>query len=258
MGFPYNSILNIPERNVLDKKLTKAFFLKNFSLSASEKKTLNTSIQQMSWLASIKPVTANIPAVINDEYKYEEIQVMVCTVTDNTLDTHAEKCIQLFQKYIPYQMLVIVEDSNEYQVNVCDKRINKIDTSKRTIERYFNTKTLPKLYKNDLTDSFFKALDFGNLDKTNLELLYKGYIQAVVQFQAASITGSYRKRTNARTIEDMERLEAIEQLQLDILSLTNQIKRVSQLNEKVQLNIQIKNKRDKIEALKQMLVDNGQ
>ena len=56
----------------------------------------------------------------------------------------------------------------------------------------------------------------------------------------------------------MERLEAIEQLQQDILSLTNQIKKVSQLNEKVQLNIQIKNKRDKIEALKQMLIDNGQ
>lgn len=253
MAFPYNNILNIPERNVLDKKLTKAFFLKNFLLSASEKKLLNNDIQQMNWLASIKPVTANISAVNTNDYKYEEIQVMVCTISDNTLETNAEKCIQLFQKYIPYQILVIVEDSNEFKINVCDKRINKSETTKRTIERYFITNTLSKLYKNDLNEAFYKALDFGNLDKTNLELLYKSYIQAVVQFQAASITGSYQKRSNARTQQDMEHLEAIEQLEKDIVSLSSHIKKASQLNEKVQFNIEIQQKRKEIESLKDTL-----
>jgi hypothetical protein len=253
MGFQYNDILNIPERNVLDKKLTKAFFLKNFFLTTAEKKVLNNSIQQMNWLASIKPVAANIPAVSNDEYKYEEIQVMVCTITDNTLDTGAEKCMHLFQKYIPYQMLVIIEDASGFKISVCDKRINKAETSKRTIERYFITNTLSKLYKNDLNNAFYKALDFGNLDKTNLELLYKSYIQAVVQFQAASITGNFHKRTNARTQEDMKHLETIEQLERDIVSLSSQIKKESQLNEKVELNIKIKNNRDNILELKKLL-----
>lgn len=253
MGLQYNDILNIPERNVLDKKLTKAFFLKNFPLSAAEKKVLNISILQMNWLASIKPVTANIPAVSNDDYKYEEIQVMVCTIIDNTLDTVAEKCMHLFQKYIPYQMLVIIEDSNGFKISVCDKRINKGETSKRTIERYFITNTLSKLYKNDLNNAFYKALDFGSLDKTNLELLYKSYIQAVVQFQAASITGNFQKRTNTRTQEDMKHLEVIEKLERDIVSLSNQIKKETQLNKKVQLNIEIQNKRKEIASLKDTL-----
>ncbi|WP_178984172.1 DUF4391 domain-containing protein [Winogradskyella helgolandensis] len=255
MGFKYNNILHIPERNILDKKLTKAFFLKNFILSAAEKKVLNNSIQQMNWLASIKPTTANIPAVNNNDYKYEEIQIMVCTVTDNTLDVFAEKCMQLFQKHIPYQMLVIIEDVNGFKISVCDKRINKVEPSKRTIERYFVTNTLSKLYKNDLSDAFYKALDFGNLDKTNLELLYKSYIQAVVQFQAASITGSYQKRTNARTQEDMGHLETIEQLERDIISLSSQIKKANQLNEKVQLNIKIQQKRKEIQSLKDTLTN---
>jgi len=253
MGFQYNNIFQIPERNILDKKLTKAFFLKNFVLSATEKKVLNNTIQQMNWLASIKPVTANIPAVSNDEYKYEEIQVMVCTITDITVDTLAEKCMHLFQKYIPYQMLVIIEDSNGFKISVCDKRINKGETTKRTIERYFITNTISKLYKNDLSDSFYKALDFGNLDKTNLELLYKSYIQAIVQFQAAAITGNFKKRTNTRTQEDMEHLQAIEQLERDIVSLSSQIKKEPQLNEKVQLNIKIQNKRKEIASLKDTL-----
>lgn len=253
MAFQYNNILHIPERSILDKRLTKAFFLKNFSLSATEKKLLNNNIQNMTWLASIKPSTANIPVVINENYKYEEIQIMLCTVEDNTLKALAEKCMILFQKYIPYQMLVIVEDANEFKINVCDKRINKNEPSKRTIEHYFNTDSLSKLYKNDINESFFKALHFNNLDKTNLELLYKSYIQAIVQFQAASITGSYQKRTNKRTIEDMQNLEAIELLERDIISLSNQIKKENQLNQKVQLNIKIQEKRKEIQSLKDTL-----
>ncbi|MDO5970169.1 DUF4391 domain-containing protein [Flavivirga aquimarina] len=253
MAFQYNNILNIPERSILDKRLTKAFFLKNFSLSTAEKKLLNNNIQSMTWLASIKPATINIPAIINSDYNYEEIQIMVCTIADNKLNELAEKCMTLFQKYIPYQMLVIVEDTNEFKINVCDKRINKAETNKRTIDRFFITNNLSKLYKNNLSELFFKALDFKNLDKTNLELLYKSYIQAVVQFQAASITGSYQKRTNKRTAEDMQNLEAIELLERDIISLTSQIKKENQLNEKVQLNIKIQEKRKEIQSLKDTL-----
>ena len=257
MAFNYNNILHIPDRSLLEKRLTKAFFLKNFNLSAGEKKLVNAGIEGMQWLASIKPSTANIPAHIEADYKYEEIQIMVCTVMDNKLKELAEKSMVLFQKYIPYQMLVIIEDANEFMINVCDKRINKNEPSKRTIERYFLTNSLSKLYKNNHSEAFYKALSFNNLNKTNLKLLYKSYIQAVVQYQAASITGNYQLRTNARTEEDMQHIAAIEQLEQDIVSLSNQIKKASQLNEKVQLNIQIKSNRDKIETLKQMLITNG-
>lgn len=253
MAFLYNNILKIPERCVLDKRLTKAFFLKNFELSSAEKKLVNNGITSMSWLASIKPATANIPAVVNSDYKYEEIQIMICALEDNSLEFLSEKCFSLFQKYIPYQMLIIVEDINNFKINVCDKRINRNDVTKRTIERNFNTEMLSKLYKNDLSDSLFKALDFGALDKTNLELLYKSYIQAVVQFQAASITGKYIKRSNAHTAEDMLNLEKIENLERDIISLKSQIKKESQLNKKIQLNILIKKNRDRIDHLKQLL-----
>ena len=46
MSFNYNQILNIPERCLLNKRLTKAFFLKNFDLSGTEKKLLNSIINE--------------------------------------------------------------------------------------------------------------------------------------------------------------------------------------------------------------------
>ena len=252
MKTSYNEILNIPERTVINKRLTKAFFLRNFELSTSEKKVLN-SIVSMAWLASIKPSNSNIPEVINNLFSYEEIQVFICSLSDNQLSNLSDKCINLFQKFIPYQMVIIVEDENDFMVSACDTRINQSDKSKRSIEAVINSAVISKLYKNEITDAFFKALDFEALDKTNLETLYKSYINSVVQFQTANVTGTFRKRSSIRTEEDLKHLDTIQKIEKEILTLTNQIKKETQQNIRVSLNIEIQEKRKKIEELKNIL-----
>ena len=179
MSFRYNDILNIPERNLVEQRLTKAFFLRLDGISSAEKKLLNTVIEQMEIIAQVIPSTSNIPAVINHTDSYEQVLVIICKVVDNQLEKNAERCVQFIQKYISHQVLVIVEDANEFVINATEKRINQNDKSKLTVERYFTTSMLSKLYKNELATFFYKALDFSNLDKTNLELLYKSYIQAI-------------------------------------------------------------------------------
>ena len=126
MSFNYNKILNIPERSLINKKLTKAFFLRNFVLSAVEKKLLN-NIVNMDWIASIKPANSNIHNCKSELYLYEEIQVMVCSLSTNTLKNEIDKCTSLFQKHIPYSIVLIVENDEEFAVTTCDKRINQSD-----------------------------------------------------------------------------------------------------------------------------------
>lgn len=253
MAFSYNGIFNIPERSILDKKLTKAFFLKNFDLSASEKKLLNNSILNMDWLASIRPHTANIPLIKNNDFLYEEIQLIVCTIANNQLGELANKCIALIQKYIPFQIILIIEDANDFVINICDKRINLNDTNKRILEKQLTTTPISKLYKNEITATFFDALHFSVLDKTNLETTYKSYIQAIVQFQTASITGSFNKRSQIRTEEDMLALATIESIEKEVLRLSNLMKAATQINNRVSLNMEIQNQRKQIENIKYKL-----
>jgi hypothetical protein len=253
MNTLYQKILNLPEHLRLNKRLTKAFFLKNFALSSAEKKLLNNQIQQMEWLASIKSSNANIPAIRNTQYIYKEIQIMTVTVPNNELLTFGKKSIELLQKYIPYQMLVIVEDDNGFLVNACDKRINLNDNTKRTIEAYLTTVEIPKLYRKLTTTDFFNALDFSTLDKTNMETTYQSYLNAIIQYQAAEVTGTFQKRTQKRTETDMANLLSIEQIEKEIISLASQIQKATQVNEKVALNIKIQQNRKEIETLKDKL-----
>ena len=253
MAYPYNQIFNFPERILLNKRITKAFFLKNFTLTATEKKLLNNIIKNITWIASIKPSNANIPVVVNDQYKYEEIQIIKCVVPENQLKNSVKTCAEFIQKHIPYQILVVVEDEFEFIINACDKRINQSDTSKRTIEEYFFTPVISKLYVNEVAKSFFSSLDFSNLDKTSLETTYTGYINAIIQYKSALITGVFTQKDRSRTEEDKISIQAIEKLEHDIKVLKNQLKSEKRLNHKVDINISIQNKRREINIFKKNL-----
>ncbi len=249
----FNHIFKVPERCLVGQRLTKAFFQRNFSLTSAEKKVLNTAIEQMEILAQVNLEKSNIQAVSNETDSYENILYIRCTVQDNQLETVADKCIQIIQKYIAHQVVLILEDSNDFIINVAEKRINQVDKNKLVVNSIFNTTSISKLYKNDTTEAFFKALDFNGLDKTNLETTYKSYIQAVVQFQVAHTTGTFSKRTQKRTQEDMANLETIEAMETEITSLKSQLSKEKQLNNKVVLNVAIHKKRQEIERIKNKL-----
>ena len=252
MSFNYNKILNIPERAIISKKISKAFFIRNFELSSADKKILN-EIVTMEWLASIKPSNSNITVAQNETYIFEEIQVMTCTLSGNLIKGTIDRVANLFQKHIPYPIVLMIENADEFVMNVCDKKINQNDKSKRTIEAFINSPNISKLYKNELIGAFFEGLDFAVLDKTNLETTYKSYTSAIVQFQTAMVTGTFNKRSSIRTEDDLKHLETIQKIEKEILTLSNQIKKESQLNNRVSLNIQIQKKRNEIEHLKTLL-----
>lgn len=207
----------------------------------------------MTWLASLKTGNVNIPTVENESYNYEEIQIFTITVPNGDVETDGGKYAALIQKYIPYQLVVFIEDDSHFVMSTTDKRINQNDSSKRTIEQYYTTPATSKLYKTDVTKAFFKALDFKGFDKTNLETTYKAYIQAIVQLQTSGLTGSFERRTHKRTEEDMADLAKIEGLQQEIISLKSQLNKESQLNGKVQMNVIIQNKKKEIKKIKNKL-----
>ncbi len=253
MALDYNRIFNIPARCIYEVKITKKFFMESFDLSTTDKNVLNYEIQNMQWLASIKPTNANITAEINDVYNYEEIQIMVCSLKGLGIQQFGDKCISLFQKHIPFPILLMVEDEDNFIINTSDKRINQNDTNKRTIEKHISTPILTKLYKDDLVSTLFDGLNFTALDKTNLETVYKSYINAIVNYQTALVTGVTLVRNHTRTEDDMQMLEQINKLEKEVIRLTNQIKKESQFNTKLNLNVEIQKHRKEIDSIKNKL-----
>lgn len=250
-----NTILQIPERCLLNKKITKAFFKRNFELTISEKNLLEDAnvVIAIEWLASIGEQNANIQAYQDAQVAYEEIQVITVQSSVDNFDSNYSKIADLVQKYIPYHLLLCVWNVEAFILNTCDKRINQNDKNKKAVEKSYNTEIISLPSITNAQQSFIDNISFAALDKTNLKTMYDSYTQRIIALQAAALSGYYSPRTQSRTKTDLESLEKIELLQKEIVVLQNQAKKETQLNQQVALNTQVQQKRKLIEQLKKLL-----
>lgn len=248
-------ILQLPERCLIQKRLTKAFFLKHFALSAAERKLLNEGIDQMDWLASIR--AAHVPAFTSDTHSYEEVQVFAVELrassTSGRVEQSGPKVADLVQKYVPYPVLLFIYDRENYLVNASTKRINQNDASKRTLEASVNTPVLSLLYADEVTKAFHRALRFTQLDKTDLRTFYGGYMHAVLQCRAAAHTGVFRQRPHTRSAEDLVILQRIDALEAELAALRSKTSKGLPVREQVEANLIIHERKMMILDLRKQL-----
>lgn len=250
MEIEYNDIFNFPSRTLLNKRLTKVFFSKNFELSSIEKKTLQNEVVKMEWVSNLKPSNTNIPKFETENHVVEEVQFMTCAVSN--LDKHGKVVVDLFQKYIPYQIVLVVEDEGYWMLNLTNKRINLNDRSKRTIEKLFTTNRINKT-ESETVKEFVNTLSFDRVDRTNLNTVYQSYINSVIQLKSSEITGVFNDQNLQNNQGDIESIERKENLEMEIITLKNQLKKETQLNSQVLINMEIQKRKKEIQNIKQTL-----
>jgi hypothetical protein len=250
-----NQILQLPERSLVNKKITKAFFKRNFDLTLTERKLLDdaTNIIQIEWLASLKPDQINISGYKDNQTIIEEVQVISVLTNENEFEKNKQRIIDFIQKFIPYHILLCVYNQKEFVINTCDKKINLNDSNRRTIEKYYTTETILWEEISDKQKAFMDSLSFENLDKHSLKTLNDSYLKSITALHAAKHTGEFSDRQIERSKKDVEDLERINKLESEILQLQNQAKKETQLNTQVQINAEVQYRRKEIEIIKQNL-----
>lgn len=251
------SILQLPEKCLVKKKITKAFFKRNFELTSSEKTILDdfSTVAGIDWIASISPVNANIPAFTESDSTCEELQVIALQTSNDQYERNKIKLADLIQKFVPYHILLIIYCEDLFMFNLCLKRINLTDPNKRVMDKSFYTENISYVSEENKIEAFFNGLSFASLDKTNLQTVYDSYIQQVIALKTVEIKGQYTPRTNERTKQDVQHLEEIGAIEKELGLLQNLAKKETQMNRRIELNTQIQQKRKAIELLKQLITN---
>jgi len=166
-------ILQLPEKCLVNKKITKAFFKRNFDMTRTERNLLDdaNSVISIDWIASISQSNANVSAWQDAESTFEEIEVIAVTTNTDNLNKQATPIIDLIQKYIPYHLLLVVTDGAKTVWNVTYKRINQNDNNKRTVDKKFTSELIDLNGDNAIHKAFIESLNFSKLVSTDLKLL---------------------------------------------------------------------------------------
>lgn len=220
--------MNIPSSCMVGNTIYKKLFYENADLSTSDKALFIDSINKITWLYGLKPETINIQPYKDDMRDYPEIEVIEVEVSK---DTKLKRIAEIIMRTIPYPMLLIFKLEGKTQLYVAHQRVNQNDDSKNTIEEFIATDWI----SND--SSLFEKLDIKQMRFTNFYTLYSDIVDTICIYNVSSILPSKTVLTG----EEARQLSAkIEDLEREITLLTAKLKKESQFNRKLELNIAIK------------------
>lgn len=230
--------LNIPDECKVEKTIFKKLFYENASLSSSDKASFTDVIDKVTWQYCLNPNKLNVPSYKDDEREYLEIEIVeVALLAEKGLRRIAE----IIMRTIPYPMLLFFRQDNKYQVWVAHQRFNFADNSKITLEDFTQTDWL------DESSTLWDNLNLKNMRYSNYFAMYSDIVDAVNVFNAKILAG---RGTDISGQEAKQLLEQVAVIDNQIASIRASLKKETQFNRKMELNIKIK----KLEKQKKELI----
>jgi len=132
---------------------------------------------------------------------------------------------------IPYPMLLIFAFEERMQFYAAHQRVSQSDSSKNTIEECIATDWI------DHDKSLFSKLDIRKMRFTNLYALYSDLMDIISIYNVSDLMAEKKPITGTEARELAAQLRVIEG---QIVSLRARLKKESQFNRKMELNIEIK------------------
>ncbi len=220
--------LNMPDICFIGNTIYKKLFYENADLSTSDKSLFTDTINKVTWLYCLKPETINIPAYKDEMRDYPEIEVIEVLVHK---DYKLKRIAEIIMRTIPYPMLLVFKWEDEKQLYVAHQRVSQSDSSRNTIEEFISTDWL------ESDSALFAKLDIKQMRFTNFYALYSDIVDTISIYNLSTIIPTDDNITGAEARELSAQIEDIEQ---EITSLRARLKKESQFNRKMELNIEIK------------------
>jgi len=230
--------LSIPPDARVDQRVPKKLLLEQDIPTSADKRQIQDGIEELLWVAALKPTNIGVSAFRDNMREYLEISVLTSKFRSTAKPL---RLIELIHRAIPYPVILIVARREEVNISLAHKRWSQGEIGKVVIEDIRYTESFYPEPPTKLESSFLASLKISKLPRTNLFTLYQGWLDCIAALEAAQVTGIFAipdsvERSKAlRTTLDEHAL-----LCRDITALRGQAEKEKQLNRRVELNLKIK------------------
>lgn len=99
------SALGLPADARVDQRVPKKLLSANGAPTAADKRQINDGIEELIWLAALKPAAIGVPAYRDQTREYLEIAVLSLTLRPGA---KADRLAELVHRAIPYPVFLIL------------------------------------------------------------------------------------------------------------------------------------------------------
>lgn len=247
--------LGLPEGAWVDQRIPKKLLLENGAPTASDKRLINDSIDQMQWVAALKPNTIGLAEYNDDQREYLEIAVLAVSLKDTVKISRLSRISELIHRAIPYPTLLLLAYQVETVISLAHKRWSQADSSKVVLDDVPTSVALSNDLdaKERITQDFLQSLSLSQ-PYISLLALYDSWIASVEALQAARLTGAYHSKVTPEQISDRRRaLSDCERLEAEAERLKALASKEKQIARQVELNITLKRIQTELAAARQKI-----
>jgi hypothetical protein len=230
--------LDLPASARVDRRVPKKLLLENGAPTAADKRAIQDGIDELQWIAALKPTTIGIPAFTDEMREYLEIAVVAVAFRPGA---KANRLVELIHRSIPYPVFLVTSDAQGLVVSVAHKRRAQNEAGKVVVEGVVAT---PPMEPDGLSESeraFVGSLGLAHLATRDLFTVYESWAARIEALRAAQITGAFLATDDPTAIERRRiALEKHVRLVREAAGLRAKAIREKQMNRKVALNMEIR------------------
>jgi hypothetical protein len=234
------SALGLPDSARVNQRVPKKLLVENGAPTAADKRKINEGIEEIQWLASLKPNTIGVPDYSDDVREYLEIALLTVTLRP---EAKAVRLSELIHRAIPYPLFLVLLQGDQITLSLAHKRRAQNEAGKFVLDGDVVEGTVSDnaSLSAEVNRLFMHAMVLGNQPRANLLLLYQGWIDTLIALQASQLTGTFSQAvTNEAAIARREALQRCKVLETEIAVLRNAAVKEKQIARRVVLNLEIK------------------
>jgi hypothetical protein len=229
--------LAIPREAFVDRRVPKKLLIEQGAPTSADRRRIIDGIEELHWVAALKPTNIGVPAFKDEEREYLEISVLTAVLR---AAAKPARLIELIHRAVPYPLLLITEHDGSVALSVAHKRWSQSEGAKIVIE---DVSMVPLSIANPTPqeNTFLEDLAISKLPARNLNTLYTGWHDRFAALEAARITGNFRLPDSPESsVAIQESLVTHARLKRDLAILRAKADKEKQINRRVELNTEIK------------------
>ena len=216
-------MIGLPKTTEFNRRIPKQKFYENLSVTPVLRRIFVDQINIIYWRNKIAPATMNLAA----RETVTEIEVFEVRLSAPQLDVSVLKQID---KEIPYYILFLLEYEGKYQAWTAYKESALSGSSAFKVGTYYHT--------DWLSESELPL----KVDGLNLDTVYENFVR--------QIAGNALTADSVESLkESVERDAKRQQIEKQIATLQNKVRKEKQLNKQVQMNSELKKLKSELESM---------
>jgi hypothetical protein len=128
---PVINALALPPDARVYKRVPKKLLTEQGAPTAADKRQIQDGIEELLWVAALKPTNIAVPAFRDDVREYLEIAVLAVTLRSAAKPS---RLIELIHRAIPYPLVLVTEHRDAVNLSLAHKRWSQGEAGKVVIE----------------------------------------------------------------------------------------------------------------------------